>query len=102
MGGLPTPREPSFFDDPDGGDGVWDGTARVVTASGEDRSAAFRNGARLVLDLATRTGAKTAYLKERSPSCGVQQVYLGNQRVPGRGVTTALLERNGIRVLGVD
>ncbi|MDA0638473.1 DUF523 domain-containing protein, partial [Nonomuraea sp. MCN248] len=39
------------------------------------------------------------------PSCGALAVYDGaftGRRVPGRGVTTALLERHGVRVFGED
>ena len=102
LGGLTTPRSAAFFDHDTSGQGVWNGTARVVTEAGEDRSHAFRIGAQRVLDIAGENGARIAYLKERSPSCGVCQVYLAREPIPGKGVTTALLERNGIQVVGVD
>ena len=102
LGGLTTPRDPSFFDRDTTGPGVWAGTARVVTADGTDRTDAFRLGAEKTLAIAREAGARTAYLKERSPSCGCHVVYHGETRIPGKGVTTDLLERNGIQVIGVD
>jgi uncharacterized protein YbbK (DUF523 family) len=42
-----------------------------------------------------------AVLKEKSPSCGVHQVYDGtfsSTLTPGAGVTAALLAANNIRV----
>ena len=102
LGGLITPREASFFDAETTGAGVWKNTARVITAHGQDRTDAFRLGAEKTLAIARATGAQTAYLKERSPSCGSCVVYHGETRIPGKGVTTVLLERNGIQVIGVD
>ena len=50
---------------------------------------------------AQRLGIRAAILKEGSPSCGVHLLYQGDfsgQMKAGRGVTTELLERHGIRV----
>jgi uncharacterized protein YbbK (DUF523 family) len=43
-------------------------------------------------------GAAAAWLKERSPSCGVARVHRGDALVPGRGVFAALLAARGIRL----
>ncbi|WP_030167259.1 DUF523 domain-containing protein [Spirillospora albida] len=99
-GGLPVPRPPAEIV---GGDGtaVLDGTARVLANTGEDVTAAFLQGARQALDAARRAGVRVAVLKESSPSCGTARIYDGTftgRTVPGHGVTTALLERAGIRV----
>lgn len=102
LGGLITPREASFFDRETTGLGVWEGTAKVITAHGQDRTDAFRLGAEKTLAIARAAGVQTAYLKERSPSCGSCVVYLGETRIHGKGVTTVLLERNGIQVIGVE
>ncbi|MBD2900597.1 hypothetical protein amrb99_96020 [Actinomadura sp. RB99] len=103
-GGLPVPRPPAEIVGGDGG-AVLDGTARVVTEAGADVTAAFLRGARLALAAAERAGARIALLKEGSPSCGSGRVYDGTfsgASVPGTGVTTALLRRDGIRVFGED
>ena len=51
---------------------------------------------RALTERATALGVREAILKERSPSCGVHQVYVGGRRVAGRGVLGALLARAGI------
>ncbi|MFC4052370.1 DUF523 domain-containing protein [Actinomadura syzygii] len=103
-GGLAVPRPPAEIV---GGDGhaVLDGTARVRTDRGDDVTAEFLHGARQALDAARRTGTRIALLKEGSPSCGSHRVYDGTftgASIPGEGVTTALLEREGIRVFSED
>ncbi|MFJ4330208.1 DUF523 domain-containing protein [Streptomyces sp. NPDC088935] len=103
-GGLPVPRAPAEIVGGDGAD-VLDGVARVLTASGEDVSRQFVRGARLALEAAQEAGVRVALLKESSPSCGSLRVYDGRfagTRVPGHGVTTALLRRAGVRVFGED
>lgn len=99
-GGLPVPRPPAEIVDGDGA-GVLDGRARVLTDTGEDVTDQFLRGAHLALDTAQRTGARIALLKEGSPSCGTHRIYDGTftaTKLPGSGVTTALLERAGIKV----
>jgi len=102
LGGLPTPRSPSFFEDEHTGTDMLRGKGRIISDEGEDRSAAFLEGARKTLEIAHRHGAKKAYLKERSPSCGCQIVYVRDTRVPGMGVTAALLSRAGIKIIPVE
>jgi uncharacterized protein YbbK (DUF523 family) len=100
-GGLGTPRPRAEIVDGDGRD-VLEGRARVVTEAGMDVTEAYLAGARSALDAAQEAGAMTAILKARSPSCGKGVVYdgtfSGTQRA-GIGVTAALLEANGIKVL---
>jgi uncharacterized protein YbbK (DUF523 family) len=99
-GGLGVPREPAEIQGPGGG-AVLEGTARVVTAGGADVTRAFLDGAQAALERARREGIRVAVLKEGSPSCGSGFVYDGSfsgRRRPQRGVTAALLEREGIRV----
>lgn len=97
LGGLSTPRAPATFV---GGDGraVLDGSARLLTSDGTDVTEAFVRGARATLELARLCGATEAVFKERSPSCGLCFVHRDGALLPGAGVTTALLEREGIRV----
>lgn len=100
-GGLGTPRPAAEIVGGDGHD-VIAGRARVVTRSGHDVTEQYLKGARVALERARETGAETAVLKARSPSCGKGCVYDGTftrTRTVGDGVTTALLEANGIRVL---
>ena len=91
LGGLPTLREPAEQK-----------MERVITKSGEDVTETFVNGAGQVLELAKLFGIKEAILKQRSPSCGCGQIYDGTftgKIVEGDGVTTALLKKNGIKVI---
>lgn len=91
IGGLGTPREPCE---------IWQG--RVRNRHGEELTPAFLSGAQGALTLAKMCGAKKAVLKERSPSCGVHTIYDGSfssRLVPGCGITTRLLQKNGIAVI---
>ena len=91
-GGLPTPRTPSERQ----GD-------KVVNKLGQDVTEEYRKGAETALYLARRYGCSAALLKERSPSCGRDQVYDGtfsHTQVPGDGVTARRLLEAGIPVYG--
>ncbi|OGR81075.1 MAG: purine-nucleoside phosphorylase [Elusimicrobia bacterium GWC2_64_44] len=90
LGGMPTPRPPSEI--------LGD---RVIAIDGSDVTAQFRLGAQRALAAARKAGAVKALLKSGSPSCGRGLVHDGlfsGKLVPGNGVTTALLEENGIAV----
>ena len=94
LGGLPTPRAPSERLG-----------SRVVARTGADVTDAYTRGAQQTLALAQRFGCTAALLKQRSPSCGKGEIYDGTftgTRVPGDGVTAALLSAHGIRVYGED
>ena len=91
LGGLPTPRENSEIQ-----------RDRVITKSGKDETENLERGAGEVLKLAQLFGIKEAILKQRSPSCGCGQIYDGTfsgKVIKGDGVTTALLKKNGIKVV---
>lgn len=90
MGGLSTPRIPA--------ERVGE---KVLTREGADVTAEYRKGAEEALAVAKANGVKFAVLQERSPSCGSECVYDGTfsgKLIPGQGVTTQLLEENGIKV----
>ena len=102
LGGLPTPREPAQFYDGTGED-VLSGHGRVKRiGSGEDVTVNFVKGAEETLRLALLSGVKRAFLKEKSPSCGVTKVYLNGKLVDGMGVTAAILKKNGIEIVGIE
>ena len=99
-GGLPTPRPAAEIP---GGQGVevLAGDARVLTAAGEDFTAAFLSGAQQALALVQRFDIRVAVLKANSPSCGNLLTYDGTfsgVKVGGDGVTAALLKRHGMQV----
>ncbi|MDR5907424.1 DUF523 domain-containing protein [Franzmannia qiaohouensis] len=61
----------------------------------------FTEGASIALQLCKRFNVEVAILAESSPSCGSSFIYYGSfsgNRVPGMGVTAALLRRHGIQV----
>ena len=89
-GGLPIPRIPAE-----------ELGERVVNREGEDVTAFFKRGADLALEAAQSHGVVAAILKERSPSCGVHQVYDGTFSktvVDGSGTAARLLRQNGIMI----
>ncbi len=89
LGGLATPRAAADITGGNGAD-VLAGRARVITRTGEDVTGRFVNGARQCLAIALAQEIKTACLKSGSPSCGL---------TPQIGVTAALLQQHGIRVI---
>ena len=93
-GGLPTPRHPSE-----------QRGEQVVNDLDEDVSDEFNRGADLALNICLYLKITKAILKERSPSCGVHEIYDGSfshKVIPGMGVTAALLKRKGITVYSED
>jgi len=100
-GGLGTPRPPAWIEEL-GAAAVVDGNSRVVTDAGLDVTGEFMIGAEGALAMCKAHGIRLAFLKERSPSCGVCQTHKAGKLVDGPGVTTELLRRNGIAVRGVE
>ena len=91
LGGLPTPRAPAERR----GD-------QIITTDGRDVTAEYQKGAEEALRLARLFNCQAAVLKARSPSCGCGEIYDGTftgTRVPGDGVTAALLRDSGLTVL---
>ncbi|WP_031516318.1 DUF523 domain-containing protein [Desulfofalx alkaliphila] len=100
MGGLPTPRLPCEIKGGDGRD-VIAGDAAVWNNRGKNVTGQFVAGAKEILKIARQEGVKAAILKERSPSCGVLNIYDGTFRgvkIPGQGVLAALLAQEGIKI----
>jgi len=100
-GGLGTPR-PGAWIESESAAAVVEGRDRVVTGSGDDVSAAFLAGARGALETCAAEEIRVAFLKERSPSCGVRNTHVGGELADGPGITAELLRRGGVRVVGVE
>lgn len=94
LGGLPTPRPPARLVNGDGYD-VLSGKAQVLDRHGQDVSAQFIQGARMVLAIAKAQEIELCLLKSGSPSCGLARP--ADSVVTG--VTAALLAREGFRLL---
>lgn len=104
MGGQSTPRLNSEIKDGDGFD-VLDNKAKVIDSNGTDVTDKYIAGAMEVLKIARLLGVTEVILKQRSPSCGSGQIHDGTfsgSIVKGDGVTSALLKRNGIKVIVDD
>ena len=103
LGGLPTPRIPAEIQK--------DGS--VLRRDGCDVTAEYVRGAQEVCRYAALTGANTALLKARSPSCGCGIIYDGTFTGgfrSGNGITAQQLLDRGVTVyteeqlgeLGID
>ncbi|MFI2128690.1 DUF523 domain-containing protein [Lysinibacillus fusiformis] len=104
LGGFSTPREPAEIIGGNGED-VLDGKAKVIEKSGRDVTELYIKGAYITLKKAIDVNATVVALKEYSPSCGSSMIYNGKfvgEKIVGNGVTTALLKRNGLRVISEE
>ncbi|WP_283620730.1 DUF523 domain-containing protein [Limosilactobacillus avium] len=102
MGGLKTPRTPAEIQGGTGDD-VLAGRALVVSRDGVDVTKRYLASAHRVLQIAQDNDVQVAFLKQKSPACGTKLVYDGSfsgRRIPGFGVTAALLHQKGITVFG--
>jgi uncharacterized protein YbbK (DUF523 family) len=100
-GELGTPR-PAASLEGGGAAAVLDCGERVLTYDGRDVTQAFLRGALGALEACQRFRITRAYLKERSPSCGVCQTHAAGKLVDGPGITALALEREGIVCVGVE
>ena len=94
LGGLKIPRNPSEIKG-----------NKVIMFPDVDVTKNFKMGARKVLEIAKAFKIKKAILKQRSGSCGSGQVYDGTFKrriIKKDGITTALLKKNGIKVISEE
>ncbi len=99
-----TPRPPAEIVDGTGED-VLNGKAKVVESSGNDVSEMYIKGAYEALNIAKEINATLIVLKENSPSCGSAAIYNGsfeNRKIAGNGVTSALLKKEGFKVISEE
>lgn len=105
LAGFATPRPPAEIAEARTGEDVLDGFGRVCDDRGIDITDQYLLGARRAADLAREQGCRFALLSNRSPSCGVRLIYDGSfagTLHEGRGVTAALLRREGLAVFTED
>jgi uncharacterized protein YbbK (DUF523 family) len=99
LGGLKTPRAPQGIRRGTGAD-VLDKKCKVINENGENVTQEFIRGAEETLKIANLFHIKEFIGKSNSPSCGYGKVYdTTGKLIDGDGVTTALLKRNGIRII---
>ena len=88
-----------------GGDGfdVLDGSARVLSDTGEDWTEPMLKAAHAMLTMARAAEVRLALLTDMSAACGSEVIYRGarteGHRQAGQGICAALLIRHGIRVI---
>jgi len=98
MAGLPTPRMPMEIVN-EGKEG------KVLSKDGKDYTQDFVDGAKKVLDICKEHNVRYAILKDKSPSCGSQQIYNGqfeDKLIPGMGITARLLQEHGIQIFPAE
>jgi uncharacterized protein YbbK (DUF523 family) len=82
---------------------VLDGTARVISDTGQDWTVQMLAAADAMLRVAQENNVRLALLMDISAACGSQVIYdgprLAGRHQAGQGVCAALLIRNGIKVL---
>ena len=101
MGGLPTPRLPAEIQYLAADSGAVPEKRRVVNKAGEDVTEPFLRGAEKVLELVKQHNITSAIMKANSPSCSGFYIYDGTftgTKIPGQGITAALLMEHGVRV----
>lgn len=94
LGGMSIPRDPCEIVE-----------GQVVSNQGVDCTKEYLLGASRVLALIKKHDIKVALLKSKSPSCGKGTIYDGSfshQLVNGDGITTKILELNGVMVYNED
>lgn len=100
LGQLSIPRPPVEIIYGKGQD-VLNGTAKIISKLEQDLTGNFIAGAEKMLAIAEQYGIKAAILKERSPSCGVHQIYDGTfsgKKIVGEGVAATMLSQHGIKL----
>jgi uncharacterized protein YbbK (DUF523 family) len=93
-GGLKTPRTPSEIKD-----------NKVISKTGKDVTENYLNGAYWASSICNIYHIKLAILKEDSPSCGSHFIHDGSfsgKKIPGKGMTTRKLEKQGIKVINEE
>lgn len=94
FGGLKAPRVPSEIKDD-----------AVINKNGKDVTFNFNEGAHKVINIVNFLHIKKAVLMERSPSCGVHQIYNGKFNgtlINGMGYTSRLLKAKGVQLYTID
>jgi Ala-tRNA(Pro) deacylase len=98
MAGLPTPRMPMEI--------VCEGKEqKVFSEDGKEYTSQFIDGAQKTLKLCKEHNVRYAILKDKSPSCGSQEIYNGNFEgvlIPGMGITAHLLGEHDIQVFSAE
>ena len=102
LGGLTTPRPPAQIFEGTGDDVLINNSKVLRIEDKIDVTEQYVKGAEASLYLAKLFGAKEAYLKEKSPACGVHFIKRDEDNISGSGVCAALLRAEGMTLHSVD
>lgn len=97
FGGMPIPRVRCQIVCGDG-NAVLQGRSQILGEDNVDYTKQFLKGARETAHICNLLGITEAILKDKSPSCGSQQIYQNDVLCNGMGVTTANLHQMGIKI----
>jgi uncharacterized protein YbbK (DUF523 family) len=98
--GFPVPRPAAEIVNGDGFT-VLDGRAKVVDQNKQNVTQQFLHGGKKAMKIIQELDVKLTILTDGSPSCGSTFIYNGTfsgTKITGAGITTALLEKNGVKV----
>jgi uncharacterized protein YbbK (DUF523 family) len=98
LGGLILPR-PEAEITWGRGENVLSGKSNVIDRNKKNVTPQMVRGAIRTFKIARRLKIRTAFMKEKSPSCGSEKIYRKGKIVQGEGVTAALLQKKGIKVI---
>ncbi len=98
---IPRPRIEILKGD---GKDVIKGKAKVIDEYGKDQTSNVLEGVQKAIEIVLKNRIRIAFLKERSPMCGVKQIYDGSFKgnlIEGCGVLAALLLEKGIKCIPI-
>lgn len=86
------------------GKDVLNNKAKIIGKDGLDYTDMFISGAKKALKIALDNNVTKAYLRDKSPSCGVGRLFNDNGEgfKIGNGIFAELLEENGIEIIRVE
>jgi uncharacterized protein YbbK (DUF523 family) len=97
------PRKKIWYQNGDGEDVINKRkNAKIINSDGKNVSLKLINSCKKICSVVKKYGIKEAILKERSPSCGVNFVYINNELTKGCGLLTAMLKKQKVKVISEE
>jgi uncharacterized protein YbbK (DUF523 family) len=97
------PRKKIWYQNGDGEDVINKRkNAKIINSDGKNVSLKLINSCKKICSIVKKYGIKEAILKERSPSCGVNFVYINNELTKGCGLLTAMLKKQKVKVISEE
>jgi uncharacterized protein YbbK (DUF523 family) len=97
------PRKKIWYQNGDGEDVINKRkNAKIINSDGKNVSLKLINSCKKICSIVKKYGIKEAILKERSPSCGVNFVYINNELTKGCGLLTAMLKKQKVKIISEE